>query len=226
MIRTTIYKKLVILFILGFTLSNCTNSEDNQGSASEFLIDTKVEVKKKFYEDGQLKSISPVNQSGLKDGEVVTYYPNGNVLNKANYKNGIRVGKNLVYFENSRVKIKEYYNDEGLVDGSYEEFFENGQLNITGQFKRGLKEGVWKEFYENGNLYEENFFELNQLDGMQKVYHPNGILGVIGRCRNDKEIGDWIFYGIGGDTLKIETYEDGIVVDKKVYKKSKRVKNG
>ena len=61
------------------------------------------------------------------DGPVETFYDNGQLWTRENYKNGER-------------------------DGLYEMFHENGQLEIIGNYIDGERDGFWERFDEDGNL--------------------------------------------------------------------------
>lgn len=53
-----------------------------------------------FYEDGSLKTVEP-RQNGRFHGEVVLFWPNGQMKRRCHFKNGMRVG------------VDQMWNDEG-----------------------------------------------------------------------------------------------------------------
>ena len=61
------------------------------------------------------------------------------------------------------------------------------------------------------------------MEGVQKSYHQNSQLAVIGNAVNGKEEGKWVILDTNGDTLKVEAYQAGEVIDTKVYKESRKV---
>ena len=71
---------------------------------SFFLSCQKIETKKTYYDTGELHSEISLNSEGERDGEMLIYYKNGNVKDKANYKNG------------KAIDAGEGYNEEGSLD--------------------------------------------------------------------------------------------------------------
>lgn len=63
----------------------------------------------------------------IKDGPYETFYENGQLVEKGNFKNG---------------------KPEGL----FEEYYDNGQLKTKGNYKNGEKDGLWETFDEEGKL--------------------------------------------------------------------------
>ena len=67
----------------------------------------------------------------------------------------------LFFFTGCRDKHYEYYNsgkpreivevdkETGKPDGSYKEFYENGNLKVEGNFKEGKQHGSYKKYYSN-----------------------------------------------------------------------------
>ena len=47
-----------------------------------------------------------------------------------------------------------YYN-KNIVDGTYQEFYENGKKAITGFYKDGIREDVWKFYDSDGEIAGE-----------------------------------------------------------------------
>ena len=55
------------------------------------------------------------------------------------------------YFENGQLRIRGNWK-AGLQDGLAEFYFENGQLRTRGNWKAGLRDGLEEHYYENGQL--------------------------------------------------------------------------
>ncbi|MBI1287634.1 MAG: hypothetical protein GC178_08660 [Flavobacteriales bacterium] len=117
-------------------------------------------------------------------------------------------------------KKAEYEVKEGKLQGKYIEYHENGNVKFEGQYEDNVQTGLWKKFYENGILFEENMMSNGAYNGLQKVYHTNGQLAVIGNAVNNLEDGEWWFFDLDGDTLKMENYQNGKVVNEVEYQPS------
>ena len=93
--------------------------------------------------------------------------------------------------------------------------------NVTGiqngKVVDGLKEGEWKGFYENGNLLWSGFYN-NGLNVSKWIeYHNNGKVFTIGHYDNGKKIGVWSFYDKHGKKIADEIYKNNTVTTK-IYK--------
>jgi len=75
----------------------------------------------------ELKTLSEV-KNGILDGEVVSYYENGEVYRKTTYKNGVREGSDVTYHENGEVFMKLTFRDDKIVDGEYGIYSHGGEL--------------------------------------------------------------------------------------------------
>ncbi len=77
----------------------------------------------------------------------------------------------------------------------------SAQPDCQGQRHEGLREGLWKCFYEDGQLQQEGNFVADQKHGSWKLYHTNGQLAAEGRYERDAEKGLWRFYDEDGQVI-------------------------
>ena len=68
----------------------------------------------------------------------------------------------------ARVPVGDIKN--GLKEGEWQEYHDNGQLWTKGSYKRGVKEGVWLNYYDNGQLFEKGYYEKGQEQGVWEKY--------------------------------------------------------
>lgn len=129
-----------------------------------------------YYGDGRLKekfNFKEGRRNGLNSG----YHSNGQVNYEINYVNDEATGEYRQYNENGGLVIKKNLKN-GMNDGEYKGFFEIGEdaIEYEAFYKDDNLEGVLKEFYRDGKLYEATLFENNLKKGAQKTYNFNGIL--------------------------------------------------
>ena len=86
-----------------------------------------------------------------------------------------------------------------------------------GKVLNGLKEGAWKGFYENGNLLWSGFYNKGLNASKWVEYHNNGKIFTMGRYKNGKKIGIWSFYNKQGKKVADEIYKNDTVTTK-IYK--------
>ncbi|MDC0466596.1 hypothetical protein OAN62_01330 [Gammaproteobacteria bacterium] len=53
-----------------------------------------------------------------------------------------------------------YSNKDGrIMHGHYKHYHDGGTINQVGTWINGLKEGAWQTFYENGQLFSRGFYK-------------------------------------------------------------------
>lgn len=105
-----------------------------------------ISSEEREYKDSSV-SISYSNEIvGLITGRSVSY-PQKKELVSIDY----------YYFKNGNVeKLESYISYDGIggKDGKYVEYYENGNIKLSGQYERDRRVGLWKSFNENGILVE------------------------------------------------------------------------
>ncbi|CAD8077807.1 unnamed protein product [Paramecium sonneborni] len=114
----------------------------------------------------QYMALGFYNYEGMKNGRwldlVENYRENSQVMQKGNYKNGIMYGKwNFVYKHHNSLNFHELgggqYDENGKRDGPWLElvdnFQENCQVILVGEYKNGYKQGKWNALFRPLNEY-------------------------------------------------------------------------
>lgn len=109
---------------------------------------------------------------------------------------------------NGREKKVSFYKNKGVQKELVREIFyyESGQKEVEGEFKKGERHGKWTYWYENGNKWSEGEFKNGLSHGFRKVYHSNGKLFYEGKFKNDVPFGTWKFFDEEGRFIKEENY--------------------
>ena len=63
------------------------------------------------------------------------------------------------------VKGKGYVDDNGLKQGEWEGYYDNGELESKGNYKDGKRDGYWEDYWDNGQLESKGNFVDNKKDG-------------------------------------------------------------
>mgnify|MGYP006281872019 CR=1 FL=1 len=101
-----------------------------------------------------------------RQGTAYQYYPDGSIKLTIPYTEGKKQGLSREYdIEGNIITLYEYNND-----------FLVSRERVNRKDGEGLKQGVWKEFYENGNLKNEMTYRDGMLHGYYKEYNDKGIL--------------------------------------------------
>lgn len=110
---------VIVLVMFCFFLSTCDQRKE----------------KKVTYFDDEKKIESEIEyEDGVKHGNEITYYKNGNVRSKASYY-------------------------KGKLNGTFEEFYPNGTSLNTKIFNNGIRVGETKAFNEDGSLLEIQYYD-------------------------------------------------------------------
>lgn len=142
--------KFTLLLVVVLLISCSRNDSENPEGNNEL---TKEVVES--FENGQARSEKYYEEGSLRLVKQVLYYPNGQIQQEGEFKDGRRHGKWISYFENGNKWSLNSY-DIGNLDGEYKTWYENGELNVEGYYTNGQPSGNWKYFDENGNLLKED----------------------------------------------------------------------
>ena len=88
------------------------------------------------------------------------------------------------------------YNEHGLKEGYWEDYYVNGNLMYKGNYNNGKSVGYWEEYYVNGNgnLWCKGVYINGLKDGYWEEYYFNGKLSRKGYFVNNKLHGYWEEY--------------------------------
>jgi len=89
-----------------------------------------------FHLNGSLLLEGPI-VNDIREGLWTSYYPDGKVWSKTNFKGGIN-------------------------DGESTSFYPNGKVHYSGFYKEGEKTGEWQTFDSTGTLYNKVDFDLKK----------------------------------------------------------------
>lgn len=88
---------------------------------------------------------------GVKNGVSKTFYPNGNIAELINYRDGKKDGEWIQYYDDGKVRFKGIYvNDDK--EGPFTGYYPDGKINLSGGYKAGHKDGTWSLYGEKGEI--------------------------------------------------------------------------
>jgi len=107
-------------------------------------------------------------------------------------------GAYISYYDTGQIELTGSYK-KARKDGPWKSFRVDGHIMSEGSYKNGLKEGPWKFYHLFGiNLQIWNNYKNGKKDGVYKSYWGNGNLMQRGSYQNDKPKGLWIYYDKDG----------------------------
>lgn len=160
---------------------------------------------KQFYPDGKIKA------EMLHKGEetsVVLYSKSGEYHISGRYENKKRVGV-WEYYQGERLLAGEEY-VEGVLSGCARKYFRNGEILEEKLWKNGVPNGSWAIFYDNGQLRFKAMFVEGRLEGELTSWHYSGGVSAKGEYKQDIKEGEWVYYSEDGKVAKRVNYVHGV----------------
>lgn len=209
------WKKKWILFVFAlFAMASC---------------DRHVEVKKDYWENGNLKSelryydgeldglstwyllngkpqVEVTYRHNKMNGPMRRWHENGNVMEEAWYKDGVQDSIYRAYALNGAVVAEGYYVD-GKLNGEYHRWYDNGQVFQEGQYVDDMMDGSWLIFYGDGNLAATADFDKGT--GTQTSYEHSGYKCLVTNYVDNEKHGKEIYYNPDGRVTRVAVYEYG-----------------
>ena len=99
---------------------------------------------------------------GLKNGEFVIRYLNGNYQIKGMMKDNKNFGEWKYYYASGQLESIGTFKDD-VVSDEWVWFYENGKRKENGNFVKGKREGRWNMYDENGNLKSILYFNNGRM---------------------------------------------------------------
>lgn len=88
------------------------------------------------------------------------------------YNNGVKHGMVYDCFHYGNLYAKYSYRN-GKLNGKYECFWYNGELEYQDNYKNGKKHGISYKWYSNGQLADMYTYKNGNLDGLYKIWHKD-----------------------------------------------------
>jgi antitoxin component YwqK of YwqJK toxin-antitoxin module len=113
------------------------------------------------------------------------------------FKDGkVRIERQIAIFSDNHIEA----------DGTYKEYYPNGQLFVEGTYKRGRQDGEWKFYFDNGKLNRTAVFKDGKPDGPRDVFRADGTLSAKRGFADGLRDGDWITYDATGKNPTAEEH--------------------
>ena len=109
-------------------------------------------------------------------------------------------------YPNGRVMRVVPYNQQGIYDGRFRQYYESGQLAQKGYYKNGLGQGEYIWYYEEGSIKQKAFYKDDKIEGIVTTFYPGGKIAQTVNHINGKREGELIEY-----------YENGQIKEKRFY---------
>lgn len=139
------------------------------------------------------------------------------------YRKAINISKNnwevKDYFISNVLQMNGTFTDNKLTikQGLFSYYYENGQLESTGYYKKDKKIDKWTYWHENGQLKCEGYFKDGYSSNNWKYWNSKGEKLAEGAFVNDKKDGNWVYFTSTGSISKEEFYVQNHIKHLKSY---------
>jgi len=176
--------------------------------------------------------VNRINAQGEKNGEWVSFYPDGKVMEKEYFKNGV-LEVATEYSEKGNPLNQRTYRDGVLVEEGLQmdvepmeltSYWEDGvTIKSQGTYNDSIpigehffynKEGKPEKSieYRKNVLYSEGPVDENKIrTGVWKVYFETGELRAEGQRVNGRQHGQWTYFYPDGKKMQIGNFSNGIM---------------
>ncbi len=121
-----------------------------------------------YFENGMRKEKFGV-LNGRKEGEAKAWFPNGNIRQSANYKQGKLHGEKLTYSSESKEQLLSHLTYKlGKVHGTQKKWYPSGEIFKILNLNMGVEEGMQQAFRKNGDLYANYEAKEGRIYGLKR----------------------------------------------------------
>lgn len=160
-----------ILILFTAILMACSNQEPKNTFSPQVERNDTLFT---FFGPNQPKSVKPYRRdttisdgdtsiSKLTHGMAVSYYPNGKIKSKVNYKKGNRNGLAVMYYETGEKYVEETYKN-GTLDGPKIKYYTTGQPIIKNWYTDGFISKSSVRYDIDGNIIPSPIIKYHEED--------------------------------------------------------------
>lgn len=158
-----------------------------------------------YYTSGEIKTILPYYKNEL-EGTLTSYNLEGETIETTSYKNGIKEGEALTYWNADNLCSQEHFSQGLLQEASY--FQKNGELFSTIQNGKGKQALFKNDFLEALIEYQEG-----RPEGRVEIFSKEGKLHSLHHIKEFKKYGEEIEYFADGKIPKLSIEWEGDLIE-------------
>lgn len=158
-------------------------------------------------------------QTGIEIKE--EYDQNDNLTFQGSYKKEIPIGVHRYFNNKGEVIESKTYNItgnliaegkvllNGLKDGNWTYYYEEGKKKATGKYSYGKKTGRWTYYYPNGKIQQKGSYTNNKITGIWQWYYETGELLKEEYYLYGNLDGETVEYSVLGEVITKGSYIEG-----------------
>lgn len=149
---------------------------------------------KRYYEDGELKSIMLFSQNGTIVAASL-FFENGFIASRGKYINRMKEGTWNFFSPSTKgltILKEDYLKDKR--NGVSVKYYPDSTIAEKINYKNDRKEGTWEKYYPEGNISFSANCLNDRLNGRYEGFFENGKTEITGNYKDDLRDGLWIIY--------------------------------
>lgn len=146
---------------------------DESGNVIYEATEQKGEILVKDFAPARYLNFEGKFVKGNSHGEWVYYYPSGEVSNRKTFEDGVLNGRYTEYFENGQLEFALDY-VEGSAQGWSKIYNAQGKLLRQGTFHNDKMWGPWDEYFVDGSIETKNFLANGSVTYKSTDFYFNG----------------------------------------------------
>lgn len=185
-------------------------------TSDEFSV---LNVKKKYFANGSVKSETSYSKSGKKQGYYYEYDEKGNLIKSEFYEQDLLLWEGYTDKQGRKQHLWKYYYPNGTLkaegayindkeEGDWKYYFESGKLEQKGHYVNGKPDKKWEWFFESEKPRRIENYDEGILEGNYIEYDQYNYVIIEGKYLEGYKVGKW-FYGVG-DHVEVGKYKDGL----------------
>jgi antitoxin component YwqK of YwqJK toxin-antitoxin module len=177
-----------------------------------------------YYPNGSTKAVSVFSEDG-KSTTTTTWFPNGKKNAEGKYVKEKKEGLWRFYSEFDESLVSEEMYTAGKKNGVSKTFYAGKTLLEEIVWKDGLREGPWIQYFDDGKVKLKCAYKKDLKEGPVTVFYPTGQKFNTGQYAGGYPDGKWLTWDLDGKLLSTDVYDHGVLVktDKKPLPPEKEI---
>ncbi len=147
--------------------------------------------------------------SGMKDGDFVEFYSDGNKKVTGSYVMNLP-SKKWTWYNLNESKTRQIHFTNGVKNGEFR-VWRDGSLYLFGIFDQDKKSGTWKWHRTKKDLDSLVTYVDGEINGPYQAWYDNGILSVSGSFDNGVPNGKWEWFSQKNTLDSTKTFKNGLL---------------
>ena len=172
-----------------------------------------IEPRERFYPNGQIRSIEPYDENGIKNGTETEWFEDGQKEYEVEYVNN-EPKSSIHWFQNGDVESKKQWDEDGHKTGVWEKYrWDWDKKKSVPQerttYRNGAKNGIYEEYYPNGQMKMQTNFKDGNAEGLTETWNEDGKPFLRSVQKDRKEIGHEYYDYDNNEVVQMYTMRNG-----------------